>query len=48
MYIGVGLDNPKIYLIDTHGVNIKKHKDKIYTEYTNYNKSRHNSTHDEY
>lgn len=40
--------NQKIYLINTHGVNIKKHKDKIYTEYTNYNKSRHNSTHDEY
>lgn len=43
MYIGVGLDNPKIYLINTHSTNIKKHKDKIYTEYTNYNKSRHNS-----
>ncbi len=43
MYIGVGLDNPKIYLINTHSANIKKHKDKIYTEYTNYNKSRHNS-----
>lgn len=47
-YIGVGLDNPKIYLINTHSANIKKHKDKIYTEYTNYNKSRHNSTRDEY
>lgn len=43
MYIGVGLDNPKIYLINTHSANIKKHKDKIYTEYTNYNKRRHNS-----
>lgn len=48
MYIGVGLDNPKIYLINTHAANIKKRKSSTETEYTNYNKSRHNTTRDDY
>lgn len=48
MYLGVGLDNPKIYLINTHAANIKKRVGSTETEYTNYNKSRHNTTHDDY
>lgn len=48
MYLGVGLDNPKIYLINTRGANIKKRLGSAETEYTNYNKSRHNNTHDDY
>ena len=43
-------DNPtqKIYLINTHRANIKKHENFSKTEYTNYNKSRHNTTRDDY
>lgn len=48
MYLGVGLDNPKIYLINTRGANIKKRLGSAETEYTNYNKSRHNNTRDDY
>lgn len=48
MYIGTGIENPKIYLINTHGANIKKHEGSTKTEYTNYNKSRHNTTSDDY
>lgn len=48
MYIGVGLDNPKIYLINTHVANIKKRQSSTETVYTSYNNSRHNNTHDEY
>ena len=48
MYLGVGLDNPKIYLINTHTANIKKRKVSTETEYTNYNKSRHNTTRNDY
>lgn len=48
MYLGVGLDNPKIYLINTHAANIKKRGGSTETEYTNYNKSRHNNTHNVY
>ena len=48
MYLGVGLDNPKIYLINTHTANIKKRASSTETEYTNYNKSRHNTTCDDY
>lgn len=48
IYLGVGLDNPKIYLINTHTANIKKRKVSTETEYTNYNKSRHNTTRDDY
>lgn len=38
----------KIYLINTHKANIKKHEDKIDTEYTNYNVSRHNNNRNDY
>lgn len=48
MYLGVGQDNSKIYLINTNTVNIKKRVGSAETKYTNYNKSRHNTTHDDY
>lgn len=38
----------KIYLINASAANIKKHNDKIYTEYTNHNTSRHNTNHNDY